>query len=589
MRRTRMVAIAGAVALATSALSGLAASAGAAPTVTASAAATTEARTYQVLADTGVSSDALALTLTRAGARVTGTNGAIGLVTVTSTDAGFAAKARDLPGVLAAAADRSIGRAPTAVKAKPDPVEKEHVFDRTRANGSVKSIPPAPAGGDPLDGLLWGHEMVNAFEARATETGDKVRVGILDTGVDGSHPDIAPNFDATLSRNFTTDIPAVDGPCDTASCIDPADVDQNGHGTHVAGTIGAAVNGFGMSGIAPDVSIVNIRGGQDSGYFFLGPVVNALTYAGDHGLDVVNMSFYVDPWLYNCLGGAPEDQKYPEAVAEQELIISSMTRALNYADAHGVTLVGSLGNSHEDLAKPRHDFSSPDYDNPIYDWDTKPWERTIDNTTCLDLPVEGPNVIGVSALGPSERKADYSNYTTDLRSGEIEVSAPGGWYRDGLGTDTYRTNGNLILSAAPLVALQESGEVDKNGNITKPGRDAGVLKVCANGKHNENTSECAYYQWLQGTSMASPHASGVAALAVGAHGSGGSVDTLGLDPAETAKILMGTATDHACPAGGTQSYTDVGRPAEFTATCVGTPDFNGFYGDGIVNAWGVVQ
>ena len=60
-----------------------------------------------------------------------------------------------------------------------------------------------------------------------------------------------------------------------------------------------------MSGIAPDASLVNIRGGQDSGYFFLGPVVNALTYAGNNGLDVVNMSFYVDPWLYNCQGGAP--------------------------------------------------------------------------------------------------------------------------------------------------------------------------------------------------------------------------------------------------------------------------------------------
>jgi subtilisin family serine protease len=581
-----MVAITGAVALATSVLGGVAASAGAATTAVTSSTTTIETRTYQVLADRGVTADELARLLTGAGATVTRQNDAIGLVTVTSTDSAFAAKARAMDGVRGAAADRSIGWAPVNVKAKPDPVEKEHVFDRSRANGSTKDVAP-PEGGDPLDGLLWGHEMVQAFEARGVETGDKVRVGILDTGVDGSHLDLAPNFNAELSRNFTTDIVAVDGPCETDSCEDPADVDDNGHGTHVAGTIAAALNGVGISGIAPDAEIVNIRGGQDSGYFFLGPVVDALTYAGDNGLDVVNMSFYVDPWLYNCMGGAPEDD--PEAAAQQELIIAAMTAALDHANAGGVTLVGSLGNSHEDLANPRNDFSSPDYDDPEIPWDNAPWERTIDNDTCFDLPVEGPHVLGVSALGPTGVKADYSNYTTDLASGEIEVSAPGGYFRDSLGTASHRTNGNLILSAAPLNVLQASGEVDKNGNVTKLGRDFGVLKSCENAKHNENTAECSYYQWLQGTSMASPHASGVAALAVAAHGSGTSVADWGLAPATTKAIVMDTAADHACPAGGTQSYTNVGRSPEFTATCVGDEDFNGFYGDGIVNAWGAVQ
>lgn len=97
-------------------------------------------------------------------------------------------------------------------------------------------------------------------------------------------------------------------------------------------------------------------------------------------------------------------------------------------------------------------------------------------------------------------------------AGEIELSAPGGWYRDGLGTDSYRTNGNLILSTAPKHVLQESGEVNKHGFITRLGRTFGVLRHCVDGV-------CGYYQWLQGTSMASPHASGVAALAVSRHGS----------------------------------------------------------------------
>ncbi|EBM0725527.1 S8 family serine peptidase, partial [Salmonella enterica subsp. enterica serovar Senftenberg] len=315
----------------------------------------------------------------------------------------------------------------------------------------------------------------------------------------------AANFDRTLSRNFTTDMPVIDGPCEVASCVDPANVDDNGHGTHVAGTIAASMNGMGLSGVAPNVGIVNVRAGQDSGYFFLAPTANALTYSGDVGIDVVNMSFYVDPWLYNCRGGAPEDNA--EEAAQQDLIIDTLTRALDYAHGKGVTLVAALGNNHEDISNPRTDLTSPDF--PV----GTEHSRTIDNATCLDLPVEDPNVIGVSALGPSQRKADYSNYANDLGSGELEVSAPGGWFRDGLGTDTYRTNGNLILSTAPRNVMVAEGLVDANGDVTAAGQAAGVMKACTTSPA-KGASPCGYYQYLQGTSMASPHAAGVAALAV---------------------------------------------------------------------------
>jgi subtilisin family serine protease len=147
----------------------------------------------------------------------------------------------------------------------------------------------------------------------------------------------------------------------------------------------------------------------------------------------------------------------------------------------------------------------------------------------------------------------------------------------------------MILSSVPLVSLTDTGEVDKNGNITKLGRINGVLKACDNGKQNENTATCSYYAWYQGTSMAAPHASGVAALAVGAHGTGTSAANFGLAPETVRSLLMSTASNHACPPGGVQSYEREGRSAEFTAICSGTVDFNSFYGDGIVNALGVVQ
>ena len=186
----------------------------------------------------------------------------------------------------------------------------------------------------------------------------------MDTGVDGAHPDIAPNFSSQLSRKFTVDIPVdangapIDGPCAAEpdkSCNDPANVDEDGHGTHVASIIGSPLNGL---GVAPNVTLVNIRAGQDSRYFFLQPTVDALTYAGDNGLDVVNMSFYTDPWLFDCTAN-PADS--PENQADQRTIIAATQRALRYARDRKVTLVTAAGNQGIDYTKPSVDSSRPDF------------------------------------------------------------------------------------------------------------------------------------------------------------------------------------------------------------------------------------
>ena len=590
MRRSRMVAITGAVALATGALAGTTATAATHTTSTTTASSAAAAR-YVVLADRAADADSLAEALRSAGGRVTSVNRAIGMVTVESTSATFLSRARALSGVKVAGRDGVVGRSPGAARVQ-DSVLREHqsagasagtgtAMARSTSTTTATVAATATKGpSDPLDSLLWGMDMINAPAAHLKQLGDKrVRVGVMDTGVDGTHPDLAANFDRTLSRNFTTDIPDIDGPCEVASCVDPANVDDDGHGTHVAGTIAAAMNGMGVSGVAPNVDIVNVRAGQDSGFFFLGPTANALTYSGDVGIDVVNMSFYVDPWLYNCRGGAPEDT--PEQAAQQDLIIETLTRALGYAHDKGVTLVAALGNEHDNISQPRPDISSPDY--PI----GTEHPRTIDNAKCLDLPLEDPNVIGVSALGPSQRKSDFSNYANDLGSGELEVSAPGGWFRDGLGTDTYRTVGNEILSTAPLNVMVAEGLVDANGDITAAGQAAGVMKACTT-RPARGATACGYYQYLQGTSMASPHAAGVAALAVSAHGKV-TKRGFGMAPDRVRAILLRTATDHACPNPPLQSYVDVGRSAEFDALCVGDAAANSFYGDGIVNAARVVR
>lgn len=531
---------------------------------------------FTVVVEDGASADAAKAAVVAAGGEVVGENTAVGTLTVKAPAEGFVQRVSASDAVLGATGLKPLGAAPTDLPDNREwrEVEREHLG---AAAQSPAKAPDATAGMDPLDGGLWGLKLVRSDKARTRQAGDKrVYVGILDTGVDGNHPDIAPNFNRELSRNFTIDIPTdpngneVDGPCEFRGCVDPDDHDDNGHGTHVAGTIGAAANGFGISGVAPNVSLVNIRGAQDSGYFFLQPVVDAITYGADVGLDVINMSFYIDPWYMNCIDN-PADS--PQARIEQRATITAVQRALNYAHRKGVTLIAAGGNNHEDLGNPRSDAQSPNYPAGTN------YTRTIDNSKCLHLPTEGEHVISVSSLGPSTAKADYSNWGTE----QTDLSAPGGWFRDGFGTPWYRTNENLIRSTYPRNVALAEGNIDEAGNVTPKGQAAGVAKYCAG-------TTCGYYQYLQGTSMAAPHAAGVAALVVSEYGKKDRAHpgTLTLSPDKVEKVLYKTATQRACPFPRTVSYEREGRPAEFTATCEGDTAFNGFYGHGIVDAYGAV-
>jgi subtilisin family serine protease len=504
------------------------------------------------------------LAVRQAGGTLVKENAKVGVATVYSPDPAFVAQARRQPALDGAARNRPIGSVPM-LRAKRDGVERltkaERAAARTAPRITLKNGTPPAA--EPLASLQWDMAQIHATAdgSYATQLGDKgVRVGIIDTGIDGTHPDIAPNFDAALSRNFTTDIPLIDGPCEHPSCVDPANEDDDGHGTHVAGTVGAALNGLGIAGVAPNVTLVNLRAGQDSGFFFLQPSVDALTYAGNHGIDVVNMSYFIDPWLYNCASN-PADS--PAEQLEQRTIIEATQRALDYAHDRGVTLVSALGNEHTNIDNPTIDTISPDF--PPGTAKT----RTVDNS-CLTMPTEGDNVIGVVATGPSTTKADYSNWGSE----QTIVAAPGGYFRDLLGTPQYRSVGNLVLSAYPESLAILNGDLNPDGTPNTPF----VVRDCQAGT-------CGYYQYLQGTSMASPHAVGVAALTVSQWGKKDKqLGGLTLDPKETEKVLVHTATDHPCPVPPTLDYTPVGRPASYNALCVGTDKLNNIWGEGIVDA-----
>jgi serine protease len=288
----------------------------------------------------------------------------------------------------------------------------------------------------------WHMSRIGLESAWDDSTGSGVVVAVIDTGVRQDLSDLA-------GTSFTAGYDFVNN--------DTNPTDDEGHGSHVCGTIAQTTNNnAGCAGVAFNATIMPIKVLDSTGSGTYTDIADGIIWATDHGSDVINMS----------LGGSSST--------------TTLQNAVNYAWNNGVVVVCAAGND---------GVSSPSY------------------------PAAYTNSISVSAVNYLDQLADYSNYGST-----IDICAPGG-------------DGN-----------------DNNGD----GYMDGVLQQT----FDSSTGTPGYF-FYAGTSMASPHVAGVAALIKAA-------DTT-LTNAEIRNILENTAED------------------------LGNSGWDQYFGYGIIDAYAAVQ
>lgn len=411
----------------------------------------------------------------------------------------------------------------SAIASVPEPLD----FTTQDADNNGGTYSPTGSDAQPMPDSLgyeqWDKKKLNATPAGtyAIQPGRKdVRVFVIDTGIDLTHPDLGPNFDAADSISFTGE-PLQDG---------------HGHGTWTLTAVGAPINGVGISGVAPGVTTVagKVLSNTGSGLFLW--TDQALIYAGLKKFDVVSAS--LGGYIPKC-GNNKVDANGDPICDHPDYIL--LNRATQFARSNGVLPIAAAGNDGFDLSQGA-------------------FFRNF-----VEAPGEIAGWVTVSATGYDDGKAFYSNYGTP-----IDVSAPGGSTRDYNGVPG-EPGPCPHLSLCRLIGAWSS---------TGSAAPADPIEQCTTGP----VPKCGTYGYVQGTSMATPNVAGVAALIISQYGdfSSNNKNKPHMSPTAVESILQITANNQPCPE--PKTVTQGPGFVFATATCQGNTGNNTFFGKGIVDA-----
>ena len=355
---------------------------------------------------------------------------------------------------------------------------------------SNKSI---PAAADAEYHANWGLDMINALPAYLKGfTGKGVTVAVIDTGFDINHPEfngrISPFF-----YNFGND--------QAPDNLFPAHLKNgllNGHGVHVAGTIGAGRNGFGMQGVAYDAMIMPLRGVEvDSTQDDVLAENEAIVHAADNGAQVLNGSYGPGAFPVPKIDGQPNPNYQVldyQLVDSNPYFFEQTYEALKYAAAKDVVMVFAAGNSR--MVQPGYYTSIPG-GNGMFPLVTPEFIRSgkirfIDHEN-PDLVLNNPSTY--TFLDPADSDFDDMDFS-DLKGTLIAVVSVG-------------PDGQMAPYSNECGETAEWCLAAPGGHMTIEGDPNGIYSTWPEGDSKNGYSE---YRYSQGTSMASPHVAGAAAV-----------------------------------------------------------------------------
>ena len=309
--------------------------------------------------------------------------------------------------------------------------------------------PVAASSVDPYSGLQWNLEKIQADEAWAVSNGTGAIVAVADSGVDLTHPDLVAN----IINNSNSDFVEPEGNCTGSRpkvCVQDGSQDELGHGTHVAGIIGAvADNGIGVAGVAPGARILPVRVLDENGEG-TGDLAGGIRYATDNGADVINLSLGFPAGAGEALG----------LIGDLDDVYS----ALDYAWNQGSLVVVAAGND-----------SAP---------------------ICAE-PASGHNVLCVGATDSRDLLSYYSN--SDAISLDNYLVAPGGDGHSGwsLGPDSPTAalcSGDIFstyLRGATTWCSNESGyDANAGTSMAAPHVSGVAALLAAKGLTNQQIVDC---------------------------------------------------------------------------------------------------